>query len=275
MSGYEDVWETVYKKFGLSKEEFEKKVKETIEQFGNFITPRAAAFIVAKDLGVSAEQVLNPPIIGRLLEVGPIKKSTTSRGENPYVLFIVVTETERLWSAAFGEENVKILKESDDKVLKISNYGKAVVRGRELIRVTEKSKIDVLEDNVLPPTIELRPAWADSLKSASENKGTFVIKAVVISEDVTEYFACPICKKSVEMTDSEWYCPEHGKVDAEIRKIHHYELADKSGIYSAVLFSAEEKEKLFKKAIITKGYFKGNEFQISKIYKVADSVNEL
>ena len=275
MSEYEDVWDMVHKKFGLSKEEFEKKVKETIEHFGGFITPRAAALIVARDLGVSAEQVLNPPIIGRLLEVGPIKKSVSSRGETPYVLFIIVTETDRLWSAAFGEENVKILRESDDKVLKISNYGKAVVRGRDLIRVTEKSKIEILEDNAFPPTTDLAPAWADSLKTASENRGTFVVKAVVISEEVTEYFACPICKKSVEMTDSEWYCPEHGKVDAEIRKIHHYEIADKSGIYPAVLYSTEEKEKLFKKAIIAKGYFKGNEFQMSKIYRVADNINEL
>ena len=259
----------------MSKEDFDRKVKETIEQFGNFITARAAALIVARDLGVSAEQVLNPPIIGRLLEVGPVKKSTSARGETPYVLFIIVTKTERLWSAAFGEENVKILRESDDKVLKISNYGKAVVRGRDLIRVTEKSKIEVLDDDTLPPTIELSPAWAESLKNASENRGTFVIKAVVISEEVTEYFACPICKKSVEMIDSEWYCPEHGKVDAEIRKIHHYEIADKSGIYPAVLFSVEERDKLFKKAIIAKGYFKGKEFQISKIYKVADNISDL
>ena len=275
MSDYEDVWKTVHEKFGLSKEDFEKKVNEIIKQFGGFITARAAALIVARDLGVSAEQVLNPPLIGRLLEVGPVKKSVTSRGETPYVLFIIVTEKERLWSAAFGEENVKILRESDDEVLRISNYGKAVVRGRDLIRVTEKSKIEILDDDSFPSTVKLNPAWAESLKYASENRGTFVVKAVVISEEVTEYFACPICKKSVEMTDSEWYCPEHGKVEAEIRKIHHYELADKSGIYPAVLFSIEEQEKFFKKAIITKGYFKGNEFQMSKIYKIANNVKEL
>jgi len=267
---YDDIYEVVKSKTGLSKEEFKEKVESVIKDYEEFITPRAAALIVAKDLGIDTEEIINPPVTGRLLEVGPIRKTSGVSGETPYVLFVVVNENSRIWCVAFGEENIRKLRELDDMVIKIRGYTRAKIRGREWVRVTEKSTIEVLEDETLPKITELKTAWAESLKAAKESFGSFIVKAAVVEEDTSEYFACPICKKSLDVSDSEFVCQEHGPVEPIVRKVYHYVISDPSGMFPAVFFGEPPLESLFKKIIITKGYFKGDEFQISKIYEVKE-----
>ena len=71
---YEDIWEIVSKAFpSLTREEFDNLVEDVYKKAKSFLTKRAAAMIVARNLGVDTSQIAYPPIIGRLLEVGPVK----------------------------------------------------------------------------------------------------------------------------------------------------------------------------------------------------------
>ncbi|MGQ4833714.1 MAG: hypothetical protein ACP6IS_07450 [Candidatus Asgardarchaeia archaeon] len=267
---YDDVYEVVKNKVGLSRKEFDEKVSSLIDEYAGFITPRAAALIIAKELGINIDEIVNPPVIGRLLEVGPTRKSSSASGETPYVLFVLVNEESRIWCVAFGKENIDKLRALEDKVIRIRGYTKAKIRGRDWVRVTEKSIIEELDDSALPEITKLKPAWAGSLKEVKESFGSFIVKTVVVEEDTSEYFACPICKRSLDVSDSEFTCIEHGPVEPIVRKVYHYTLSDPSGVYSAVFFGDPPEEKLFKKFITVKGYFKGDEFQISKIYEVSE-----
>ena len=266
MSEYNDIWKAVSEQTGISRDDFEEKIKQTIEMMDGLILPRAAAIIVARDLGVDLSQILTPAIVGRVIEVGPVRKSTGGREETKFCIFVVVNEKERIRCVAFGDKNVDIVRDADDKVIKITNYIIATVKNQDLVRVTENSKIEILPDDTLPKILDLPKAWASDLKSALEMRGTYIIKVGVIDEEITEYFACPICKKRLDFIESNWVCPEHGNVEPETRKIHHYQIADKSGIYPAVYFGESPYDSLYKRIVIMKGYFKGEEFQISKIY---------
>lgn len=267
--GYEDIWKAVESQTGLKKEDFEKKVKSVLEAMGNLIQPRAAAMIVAKDLGVDITQVIIPAITGRVIEVGPVRKSS-GREETRFCIFVVVNEKERIPCVAFGDEHVNLVRNSDDKVVKITNYTIATLKERDLVRVTESSKIEILNDNELPSILKLEKAWAPNLKYIMEERGVYIIKAAIIEEDVTEYQACPICKKRLDFVEMNWVCQEHGVVDPEVRKINRYQIADTSGIYSAVYFGQPPQDSLYKKIVIMKGYFKDNEFQISKFYEIKE-----
>jgi len=267
---YEDVWEIVKQSISISKEEFDKLVNEVYNKAQAYLTKRAAALIVARNLGVDTSQVAYPPVIGRLIEVGPVKRSRSPRGETPYVLFTIVNEEERIPCVAFGEHHVDLLRKSDDKVLMLRKYTKAKLKKYTLIKVTEESIIDILDDSRLPPITDLAPAWAESLAAMKESRGTYVVRVLVIDESTTEYFACPICGRSLELVDSEWLCPEHGEVEPEVKKVWRYIVSDKTGTFPAVYFGEPKEPSLMDRLVVLKGYFRDDELQIQKIYWVSE-----
>ncbi|MHA1581368.1 MAG: hypothetical protein ACTSYM_02505 [Candidatus Baldrarchaeia archaeon] len=272
-SAVEDVWERIKNQVSVSKEEFLNKVRELSKKLSWKANLRALALIVAKNLGADISPILVEPKRGRILEVGPIRVSSSRGQETPYCIFVLVNEDERLWSVAFGEENVEKVRSLEDKPVEILNYTLTSVRGRRLLRVTENSKIIELSEDVLPPLPDLKPAQAASLKEVLEGKGSYVVSFIVVEEDMVEYPSCPVCKRSVDMVESEWVCPTHGSVEPEMRKVYHYYIADDSGTYSAVFFGEPPRERITGTKVTAKGYFKGEEFQISKIYRIEDLVS--
>jgi len=269
----EDVWDRVRSQVSVSREEFLEKVKELSRKLSWKANLRALALIVAKNLGADVSTILVEPKRGRILEVGPVRISSGRGQETPYCIFVLVNEEERLWSVAFGEENVEKVRSLEDKPVEILNYTLTSIRGRRLLRVTENSKIIELDESALPSLIDLKPAWASTLKEVFEGKGSYVVSFIVVDEDIVEYPSCPICKRSVDMVESEWICSTHGSVEPEMRKVYHYYIADDSGTYSAVFFGEPPKEKITGTKVTAKGYFKGEEFQISKIYRIEELVS--
>jgi len=266
---YEDIWEIVKGSISITREEFDQLVNDVFNKAKSYLTKRAAALIVARNLGVDTTQAALPPIIGRLIEVGPVKFSRSPRGETPYVLFSLVTDDERIPCVAFGEHHVELLKKSDDKVIMIRKYTKAKLRKYTLVKATEESIIEVLEDKKMPPITDLKPAWAASLSFMKENRGTYIVRVLVIDESTTEYFACPECGRGLDLVESEWICSEHGTVEPEVRKIWRYIISDKTGTYPAVYFGDPPEPSLLDRLIVLKGYFRDEELQIQKIYWVS------
>jgi len=134
---------------------------------GDALTDKAIAVIVANELGADVSDVFTPPIIGRVLELGPIK----SRGGIPYRTFTLVNENERFFCVAFGEEHVNTLEIEENYPIRIRKYVKAIVRGAEIIRVTENSKLETLPEDALPPVFKLAPAVAPTLAAAQKSRG--------------------------------------------------------------------------------------------------------
>lgn len=267
---YEDIWELVKRSLNISKEEFDALVNDVYSKAQSYLTKRAAALIVARNLGVDTTQVAYPPLIGRLIEVGPIKYSKSPRGETPYVLFTIVNEEERIPCVAFGRHHVDLLRQSDDKVLRLRKYTKAKLRKYTMVKITEDSIIEILDDDKLPPITDLKPAWADSLAALKENRGTYVIKTLVIDESTSEYFACPVCGKSIDLIEDEWICSEHGVVEPDVKKVWRYILSDKTGTYPGVFFGDPPESSLLDRLVILKGYFREDELQIQRIYWVSE-----
>ena len=103
----EDVWDKVKDQISASKEEFLDRVRELSRRLSWKANLRALALVVAKDLGADVSTILVEPKRGRILEVGPVRVSSGRGQETPYCIFVLVSEVERLWSVAFGEENVE------------------------------------------------------------------------------------------------------------------------------------------------------------------------
>ena len=61
------------------------------------------------------------------------------------------------------------------------------------------NQVKNLDEDAVSPLWELRVARAASLKEMSESSWTWIVEAVVVNEDVTEYNSCPTCGRGVEL----------------------------------------------------------------------------
>ncbi|MGQ4892743.1 MAG: hypothetical protein ACP6IP_09700 [Candidatus Njordarchaeia archaeon] len=267
---YEDVWQLVSSSIDISREEFENLVNKVYEKASNLVTKRAAAIVVARDLGVNTALLMYPPIRGRVLEVSPTKYSSSASGETPYVLFTLVNNDGRYLCVAFGQEHIEKLKQYEDRPVELRGYTRVKLTKYTMIKVTEKSEIIPLDENAVPPLNMLKPAFSESLKNLEDNPGSYLVKAVVIEEQTSEYFTCPICGRNIDLRGEEWVCPEHGVVDPVIRRVYRFLLSDKTGVYPAVYFGEIDRPSILNKLIVFKGFMRGGEIQISKIYEISE-----
>lgn len=259
----EDVWLRLKDRVAYVRGDFLLRVEKLAEELN--ITREAAAYITAKEQGADISEFLAPAKRGRILDVGPIKVSRAGGEETPYCLFTLVNEEERVLGCAFGDR-VDEIKGLEDRAVEIARYTMARSTRHRMLRVAEGSEVRILDESVVPPIGELGMARVASLKDMSESSWTWMVEAVVVNEDVTEYNSCPTCGKSVELRGERWVCGVHGLVDAQVRKVLHLHVADSSGVYPAVYFGESPGGGLFKKRIVVKGYFREGELQISKFY---------
>jgi len=256
------IWENIKDQVSISEEEFLEMIRKTMEKVN--VDEKAAALIVAKKLGIEAVDLIFPPIVGRVLEVGPIRQT---RSGAAYRLFSLVNKNELRLCVAFGENHTKRIGELEDKVIKISRYVVARTTMGELTRLTEASKLEELEDSSLPPIYELPPAKAPTLKKLKEGR-VRIAEATVVMDQTIEQSVCPICGRIVSLTEEEWICDVHGPVDPELRTVHRLQVADLTGLYPAVYYG--EESGLEDKKLVFKGGFRGDELHIYKIYKMEE-----
>jgi len=269
---YEDVYKLVRMRSNVSREEFDSLVWDLVKKSEGKLNPRAAAIIVARRFGVESYDLFYPPIVGRIVEVGPVRYTKGSQGRTPFVLFSIVDEKRRTLGVAFGEHNVDILRNNEDRVVMIRGYTKMRLEKYSGIKVTEKSEIEILDDTILPPITQLKPAWAESLNFVMENRGAWLVRAIVLEEITSEYSACPLCGRGVEMVEDYWYCPEHGQIDQPTtERIWRYLLADSSGVFQAIYFKEPPMEQLKDREVVVKAYSKDGEIYIMRFYDVAES----
>ncbi|RLE60251.1 MAG: hypothetical protein DRJ32_03200 [Thermoprotei archaeon] len=265
MKEIEEVWEIIRDKVDISLEDFINEINKVKSRLKVKLSDRAVAIIVARKLGVDVTDIFTPPVIGRVLELGIVKRSET-RG--PYRLFTLVNEKIRQLCVAFGREHVEWLKDKEDKAIKISKYVMAPFGGGKILRVTEKSIMEELPDDALPPIVSLQPALSPTIAGIKDKRGSWIVSGVILMEDISEFFSCPQCRRSLEFIDNDWVCPVHGVVEPETRRVFRYQIADETGIYSAVYYGEPVGEELTNRAIKFKASFKGDELVIFKIYEI-------
>ena len=119
---YDDIYDLVRSITDISREEFEDLVDRIYAANQEKINRRAAAILVAKKFGIDITEIMYPPIVGRLIEVGPVRIAKSLSGGTPFVLFAIVDEKKRIQGVAFGEHHVNILRANEDKPIRIRKY---------------------------------------------------------------------------------------------------------------------------------------------------------
>jgi len=258
-----EVWDIIKDQVSITEEEFYKMIDNLLQR--TRLNEKAAAILVAKKLGVDPTDILTPPLIGRILEIGPEKET---RSGVAYRIFSLVNQNEARMCVAFGREHVNRLESLEDKVVKIRRYVLARTTTGEITRITETTIMEELDDSTLPPIYELPPARVVTLAQLKEIRGQRIASAIVIMQQTSQISLCPVCGREVIPSDSEWICNIHGNVEPEIRRVHRLQLADDTGIYQATVLG--EIGNIEDKDITFKGMFRGDELYIQKIYKVEE-----
>ncbi|HDI31926.1 MAG TPA: hypothetical protein ENF80_03815 [Thermofilum sp.] len=257
-----EIWESIKDQVNIGEEEFFEMVHKIMEKAK--VDERAAALLVAKRLGIEAVDLVFPPIIGRVLEIGPIRQT---RSGAAYRLFSLVNKEELRLCVAFGEEHVNRIGELEDKVVRISRYVVARTTMGELTRLTEASRLEELDDTMLPPIYDLPPAKAPTLRKLKEDR-VRIAEATVVMDQRIEQSTCPVCGRVVNLSEDEWVCDVHGPIEPELRTVHRLQVADLTGLYSAVYYG--EESNLEDKRLVFKGGFRGDELYIYKVYKIEE-----
>lgn len=161
----------------------------------------------------------------------------------------------------------------EDRAVEIARYTMARSTRHRVLRATERSEVRVLGEDAVPPVWKLKAARVVSLKDMSGSSWTWIAEVVVVDEDVTEYNACPTCGRGVVLKDEGWICEVHGFVDAHVRKVYHLHVADLSGVYPAVYFGEPPGDRLFRKRMVVKGYFREGELQVTRLYEPKPGLN--
>ncbi len=258
----EEVWKRIKSQVNISEEDFFQKVSEMAKKAN--VTESAAALMVAKRLKIDIADILRPPIVGRILEIGPLRQS---KGGAAYRTFYLVNEEDLRFCVAFGMDHVKKIEKLEDKVVKIKRYVIAHTNTGEITRVTESSILEEAPDDILPPIYELKPAFVNTLAELKEIRGFRIVEAVVIEQHTAQLWVCPVCGREVEplQDQEEWLCPIHGPVEPEVKNYNRVQLADTGGIYQG--FYMGNLGDIEDHRITFKGSFRGDEILISKIYK--------
>ncbi|MCD6558469.1 replication factor A [Thermococci archaeon] len=261
----EQIVELIKKQKGLSVKEIEAEIRKIMERDG--ISEHAAAFLLAKELGIGIEEgaplmhiedlvpgMREVNIVGRVMKKFPPRTYTKRDGSQGKVMNLVIYDNT-------GNARVVIWDSQVDKYIGIQvgdviKVIDAMVRegmtGMEL-HVNFRSRIIVNpEDPRVKEIPELQKVrrYSYTRKPIGElmdgDKFVEVRGTIAKLYRIAVYDACPQCRRKVDYDESSgiWICPEHGEVEPMTMVILDFGLDDGTGYIRATLFGDNATELL-------------------------------
>jgi ssDNA-binding replication factor A large subunit len=239
---------------GLSEEEVRGKIDEKKDELSGLISDEGAAYIVAKEMGIQVIQqqklniesvvpgMQNVDIIGKIINISPVREFKTEKAEGKVVNVTVADETGSIRLSLWNEETEKIQDIKQGDVIRIRGYVKEDNLGGAEIRLGRYGILAKSNENVNAVATK-RKAERSSIADLREGQFKEIKIAVVqVFEGNVFYEVCPECKARLK-EETDFKCEEHGEVNPEYGMILSCIVDDGSGNIRAVLFN-EQAEKL-------------------------------
>lgn len=265
MEDIQKLIETIANESGKPLKEVAGLVEEKKEELSGLVSEEGAAYIVARELGVSllkegrrtvkakhlGEGMRSVDFVGRVLSISDVREFEREGKKGRVLSLQLGDETGVVRLPLWNEEidRVAELQIKEDDVLAISGgWVKMDNRGQPELRLG-RGKIGKTEEAVeMPPKeVVLKTAKPQRMEIRDLTEGaTAEVRACLVQLFRRDPFfeACPECGIRLFPEDGVFRCKEHGIVKAETRMVVAGVLDDGTGNIRAVFFR-EVAEKLF------------------------------
>lgn len=307
----EEILEKITEATGMKKEEVLKRVEEKKRELSNLISDEGAAYIIAKDLGITLIKrksydikignivagMKNINVIGRVLDVSDVKtfERGDERGEGKLLSFLIGDDSGVIRVVLWDEEIEKFRGFSKGDVIRIvdayvrDNFGipeLRVSRGNiELVTGEDAKKIPSIEE--ISKIEREYPRY--NISDLEEGRYASIRACLVQVFDINPFFfVCPECNQVVKD-----FCEIHRKKEpmlvisgvaddgtGNIRIVIFRENAEKIlGLSSKKAFESNinvynELQKVLGKEFVFKGYVKRNRIY-DRLEFVVNNVEDL
>jgi replication factor A1 len=239
---------------GLSEEEVRQKIEEKKDELSGLISDEGAAFIIAKEMGISvvAQQKINiesivpgmqnVDVFGKITKMSPVREFKTEKAEGKVMNITIGDETGSARISLWNDEIEKAKEFAQGDVIRVKGYVKEDNLGGAEIRLGRYGML-AKSDEVIEAVQTRRAAERAKISDLREGQFKELRAAVVqVFEGNVFYETCPDCKARLK-EDNDYKCEEHGEVNPEYGMIISCIIDDGSGNIRAVLFN-DQAEKL-------------------------------
>ena len=248
---YERLVKTISKTSGLELSDVEQKVEAKQQKISGLISREGAAQIVAAELGVTFENeklkiselspdMRNVSLIGKVINLFPVRTFTKNGKESKVVNFIIADETSNTRVVLWDTKHISLIEEGKIEVGSIVELSNAGVREGEIhlggfseIKLSGEPLGEVRTDKI----VEEKKIY-DFKTSNNVSVRAFIVQAF----DPKFFDVCPECKKKVIIENDSFVCGTHGKVPNERRALLNLVLDDGTESIRAVFFHDSLKE---------------------------------
>lgn len=233
MFSLEEILLELEKKTSLTKSELAEKIREKQDEFSGLVSPEGAAHLVARDFGVDLLKtqtsrikikdiksgMKNVNLKARVLDITPVKEFKKKDGSIGKVSNIIASDGSGEVRIPLWDKQVEMINNiiNIGDVIEVKNVSSRdnVYGGIELVLFRFSSIEKKEDDPEIPFSVNRRTYDRISIKDVKE--GFCEIRGTIVDIFNTNplFLTCPKCKTKVEEREKEYFCQEHGIVDAE------------------------------------------------------------
>ncbi|RLJ08111.1 MAG: hypothetical protein DRP13_02840 [Candidatus Aenigmatarchaeota archaeon] len=258
MFSLEEIIEKICKHAGYTEEKVNKLIEEKEEELSGLVSKEGAAYIVARELGISllketkrqlkiknlVEGLRSVELVGKVIDVSDIREFERN-GQTGSVLNILLGDETGVVRLSLWNDEVSLVKELDikpDDVVKITRgFVRLDNRGNLELRLG-RGRIEKVDEVVnLPESSQIAQKFTavkrKEIKDLKEGDYAEVRAALVqVFRKNPFYEICPTCGLRLAQDKEKWICKEHGEVKPDYQVVISGVIDDGTGNIRVVFF---------------------------------------
>ena len=260
---YEDIVEKILESGKISKEEFDLKFKQKMEQLNGLISKSGAAHIIANELGIKIfdssnkqskiskllPMMKNVEVVGRVVSVFEVREFATEKSSGKVGSFILGDETGTVRITCWHDATDHMKDLEKGTIIKLTNGFVKENQGKAEIHLNDSSVIEKNPEGVVIP--EVKPEVVDRKQIADLSESDFnveILGTVVQSYSPNFFEVCPECGKRARANDEGNVCPTHGVINPDFSYVMNAMIDDGTNNVRVSLFREQVQKFLDKSA---------------------------
>ncbi|KHO47528.1 MAG: replication factor A1 [archaeon GW2011_AR5] len=243
---------------GMDEREIMDRIEEKRAELSDLISEEGAAYIVAKELGISIVKqerldishvipgMQNVDVVGRITKLSPVREFSTEKGSGRVANVTIADETGSVRLSLWNDEIKSIEGMETGDTIRVRGYVKEDNLGNPEIRIGRYGAIAKSDETIATIKQTRRSAERVLIRDLSEG-GYKEIRSPLIQifESNVFYEICPQCRSRIKLDEKEdFVCADHGVIESPDYGMIISGIADDGSESIRIVFFNENAEKI-------------------------------
>ena len=243
---------------GMDEREIMDRIEEKRAELSDLISEEGAAYIVAKELGISIVKqerldishvipgMQNVDVVGRITKLSPVREFSTEKGSGWVANVTIADETGSVRLSLWNDEIKSIEGMETGDTIRVRGYVKEDNLGNPEIRIGRYGAIAKSDETIATIKQTRRSAERVLIRDLSEG-GYKEIRSPLIQifESNVFYEICPQCRSRIKLDEKEdFVCADHGVIESPDYGMIISGIADDGSESIRIVFFNENAEKI-------------------------------